>query len=79
MRTTVGRGGRIVIPARYRESLGLREGDEVILSLEGEGLRILTARQALRRAQALLRRYVPKGRSLARELVAQRREEARRE
>jgi len=39
----------------------------------------LTSTQAVRRAQALVRRYVPEGRSLTDELIAERREEARRE
>lgn len=78
-KTSLGKGGRLVIPARYRKALGLREGDEVILRLEGDGLRILTVRHALLSAQKLLRRYVPAGRSLAAELIAHRRQEARRE
>ncbi len=41
--------------------------------------RIRTFRQALRRAQDLVNRYVPKGRSLAAELIAERRGEAKRD
>jgi len=78
-RVAIGEGGRVVIPASYRQALGLDDGDEVILQLvEGE-LRILTPEQALRRAQALVRRHVPAGRSLAEELIQERRQEARRE
>jgi bifunctional DNA-binding transcriptional regulator/antitoxin component of YhaV-PrlF toxin-antitoxin module len=65
-------------PASYRKALGLREGDEVIVLLEADGVRILTVRQALQGAQKLVRQYVPAGRFLARELIAQRREDARR-
>ncbi len=75
----MGEGGRLVIPARYRQALGLRDGDEVIVWLDGEELRILTPGQALRRAQVLLRRYVPAERSLADEIIDERRREARRE
>lgn len=78
-KTSMGKGGRIVIPAAYRKALGLREGVEVVVRLEGDELRILTFRQALRRAQELVSRHVSKGRSLAAELIAQRRGEAKRE
>ena len=29
----ITRGGRVVIPADYRHALGLKEGDEILLSL----------------------------------------------
>lgn len=79
MRTKVGEGGRIVIPVEYRKALGVEPGDEVILVLEGEGVRILTRRQAVKRAQMLVRRYVPEGRSLSEELLQERRAEAARD
>jgi antitoxin PrlF len=75
----VAAGGRVVIPAEYRKALGLRIGDEVILSLEDEEVRLFTLERAIRRAQELVRRYVPEGRSLADELIAERRAEADRE
>ncbi len=75
VRTKVAEGGRIVIPVEYRRALGMDVGDEVILRL-GEGeLTVLTPRQAIRRAQQLVRRYIPEGRRLAEELISERREE----
>ncbi len=76
IKTKLGEGGRIVIPAEYRKALGLRVGDEVILRLEGKELRIFTLNQAIRRAQELVNRYIPKERSLADELIAERRLES---
>ncbi|HEY2931231.1 MAG TPA: AbrB/MazE/SpoVT family DNA-binding domain-containing protein [Acidobacteriota bacterium] len=73
------KGGRIVIPAEYRKALGLESEDEVTLIMEEDGLRLLSADQAVRRAQSLVRRYVPKGRKLSSELIQQRRKEAKRE
>lgn len=68
-------GGRVVIPAEFRRALKLDVGDEVILRL-GEGeLTILTPRQAIRRAQQLVRKYIPEGRKLAEELITDRRAE----
>ena len=68
-------GGRVVIPAKYRKAMGIKPGDELVLLLEEGEIRIVTAHQAIRQAQALVRRYVPKGRSLSKELIQERREE----
>jgi AbrB family looped-hinge helix DNA binding protein len=78
-RVVVGQGGRIVIPSPYREALGVQEGDELRVRFEDGELRLTTPRHALRRAQQSLRRHVPAGRSLADEIVAERRVEAERE
>ena len=72
----LGSGGRLVIPGGLREAMGLAPGDTVLLVLEPDGLRVLTAEQAVARAQALVRRYLAPGRDLALELIQQRREEA---
>ncbi len=74
-RTILGTGGRLVIPARYRKTLGLKPGDEVRLVLEDDVLRIMSARQAIARAQSIVRQYVGKGRNLSEELICERREE----
>lgn len=78
-RTKIGSGGRIVIPAKMRRSLGLAEGDDVIVRVEDGELRITSAHEAIRRAQELVRQYVPAERSLVAELIAERRDEAARE
>ena len=78
MKTKIREGGRLVIPAAYRKALGLKPGDEVLLTLEDGEIRVVSTRQAIARAQTLLRRYVPKGRSLSEELIKERREEATR-
>lgn len=78
MKTTIREGGRLVIPAAYRKALGLKPGDEVLLVLEEGEIRVVSTRQAIARAQTLLRRYVPEGRSLSGELIQERREEAAR-
>jgi len=75
----MGQSGRVVIPGEYRRRLGLRSGDEIIMHLDEEGLHLYTPAQAVARAQALVRRYVPEGRSLSDELISERREEAARE
>ncbi len=78
-KTKLGKGGRVVIPVEYRRELGVAPGDEIILHLDEEGLRLYTPAQAVARAQALVRRYVPEERSLSEELISERREESTRE
>jgi AbrB family looped-hinge helix DNA binding protein len=79
IKTKLGHSGRVVIPTEYRRRLGLKSGDEIIMHLDETGLHIYTPAQAVARAQALVRRYIPDGRSLSGELISERREEAARE
>ena len=73
IRTKIAEGGRIVIPAEYRQALNLSVGDEVILRLEDGALRVFTTDQAIKYAQEMLRPYLPQERSLSDELIAERR------
>ncbi|MBA3515229.1 MAG: AbrB/MazE/SpoVT family DNA-binding domain-containing protein [Pyrinomonadaceae bacterium] len=82
MKATVGKitpGGRLVIPASHRRALGLKTGDEVLLRVVDGELRILSQSEAVKRAQAMVKRHVKRGRSLVDELLRERRAEARRE
>jgi AbrB family looped-hinge helix DNA binding protein len=79
IRTKVTEGGRIVIPSEYRRALGLCAGDTVHLRLEDGEIRVFTLEHAIRKAQELVRQYVPEGVSLVDELIAERRAEAERE
>ncbi|WP_447974938.1 AbrB/MazE/SpoVT family DNA-binding domain-containing protein [Nitrospira sp. Kam-Ns4a] len=76
-RTHLSQGGRVVIPADYREALGLKPGDDVMLFLEENEVRLITPHQAVKRAQSLVRQYVPPGRTLTEELLKDRRQEVR--
>ena len=79
-RSRINNQGRIVIPAECRAAAGLKSGDEVLIEAVGEGeLRLRTKRQAIKRAQAIVARRVPKERDLVAELIAERRKEAERE
>ena len=75
----LGAGGRLVIPAPMRAALGMKEGDKLLVRLEGNELRIYTYQEAMRRAQELVRSFVPADVSLVDELIADRRAEAARE
>ena len=79
-RARINQQGRIVIPAECRAATGLKAGDDLLIELVGEGeLRLRTRRQAIKEAQAIVARRVPKDRDLVAELIAERRAEAERE
>jgi AbrB family looped-hinge helix DNA binding protein len=67
--TKIGEGGRLVIPAEYRHALEIKPGDELVLVLEENSISIFTPREGIRRAQALVRSYVPEGTRLSDELI----------
>ena len=75
-RAKVTEGGRVVIPAEIRRQLGIQPGSDVVLTMADGELRIRSLRQAIERAQALVRDHVAPDRSLANELIAERHEAA---
>jgi AbrB family looped-hinge helix DNA binding protein len=79
-RARVNQQGRIVIPAGCRSAAGIKPGDELLIELVGEGeLRLRTRRQAIKTAQSIVARRVPKSLDLVAELITERREEPGRE
>jgi AbrB family looped-hinge helix DNA binding protein len=71
--------GRVVIPAHFRKALGVKAGDEILLLMEGDELRITTMKRRIERAQRRGRQYIEPGISLVDELIAERHEAAKRE
>jgi len=54
--TKVSSNGRIIIPAQFRKELGIKAGDEVVISKSDNGeIRITSFEYALRRLQELAR------------------------
>ena len=78
-RQRVNENGRVVIPASFRKALGINIGDEVVLRMEDDELKITTLKRRVERAQRLVRKHVKRGTSLVDELIAERREAARNE
>ncbi|TAK26103.1 MAG: AbrB/MazE/SpoVT family DNA-binding domain-containing protein [Chloroflexota bacterium] len=74
----MGRQGRIVIPAEIRRELAIEPGDKLIALNDDGELHLLTHAQLVKRLQDLFA-HIPKGVSLADELISERREEARHE
>lgn len=69
--------GRFVVPTPIRKALGFRPGDSLVVRVDDERLVVEKSDVAERRLRAYFSKF--KGRSLADELIAERREEARRE
>ena len=77
-RVTLGEQGRFVVPAEMRRALELRPGDQLVLRAEDDRLVIEKVETVEKR---LLARFanIPPGVSLADELIAERREWAKRD
>lgn len=73
----LGERGRLVLPAQLRRALGLGAGDNVVLELEGEEVRLVPSRTVAARFRGLLGERF-RERSLVDELIAERRGEAER-
>ncbi len=71
--------GRIVIPALIREKMGIKPGDAVFMMLEDGVLRIESHMSKIRRIQEEFKPFAKPGVLASDELIAERREEARRE
>jgi len=69
-----------MLPAWWRRKEGVDSSTELCVALTEEGALVVETReQGLRRARALLRKYIPEGVNLSDELIAERRAEAARE
>ncbi len=76
----IGPGGRIVIPAAFRETMEVGEGDTLVATIDGDGVvRLTSAATALRMARRIVREAIPADVSLSDSLIADRRREAVRE
>ena len=72
--------GRVILPAWWRKKEGVDPSTELCVAVTEQGsLVVETREQGLRRARALMRKYIPKGVTLSDELIADRRAEAARE
>jgi AbrB family looped-hinge helix DNA binding protein len=75
----INQNGRIVIPSVIRKGMGLNLGDSVVMSLEDGVLRIEPQLARIRRTQAEFKPFANPTTPASDELIAERREEARRE
>jgi AbrB family looped-hinge helix DNA binding protein len=79
VKVRVGPDGRIVIPAPFRDALAIKEGDTLLASVEDGALQLFTMTAAVRKAQAIVRQFIPEGINLVDELLEDRKREAEQE
>ncbi|MCP4629875.1 MAG: AbrB/MazE/SpoVT family DNA-binding domain-containing protein [bacterium] len=79
VKAVVSENGAISLPAKYRKALDLKPGDEVTVKLDKGGLRIISSKQVVKRAQELVRCYIPVHAKLVDSLIRDRRLEAQHE
>jgi AbrB family looped-hinge helix DNA binding protein len=75
----INQNGRIVIPAALRRQMGIKAGESVLMEVEDGVLRMESHRARIRRIQQEFAQYIRPGVLASDELIAERREEARRE
>lgn len=75
-RVPIDRAGRLVIPARFREALGIRGRQTVVVGLSGDSLRVRTLDSALERLQRIARRRNPAAARAVDDFIDDRRAEA---
>ena len=75
----VSASGRLHLPSEVRKALGLKGSGHVVITVADGQATLTTMAENLARIRALARPYAPKGRLASEELIAERREEARRE
>lgn len=80
-RLKIDSAGRIVIPAEMRAAMLVKPGETVVAHVVDGEFRIVSPAVALKRVQAFARKWKEEhpGESVVDELIADRREEARRE
>jgi bifunctional DNA-binding transcriptional regulator/antitoxin component of YhaV-PrlF toxin-antitoxin module len=69
--------GRVMLPAWWRKKEGVDSSTELCVAVTEQGALVVETReQGLRRARALMRKYIPEGMNLSAELLVERRAEA---
>ena len=72
----IGPGGRIVIPAAFRQAMEAREGDTLVASIDDGVVQLTSASAALRMARRIVSEAIPGDVSLSDSLIEDRRREA---
>ena len=78
-RVQIAANGRMVLPAGLRQQLHVEGGGLLIIRHDEGKLVLESVDDAVRRAQALVRRYAPTAQDVTDELLSERRADAARE
>jgi AbrB family looped-hinge helix DNA binding protein len=79
LKSRMNEQGRIVIPAEIRREMNIKPGETLLMEFADGVLTIESHRARIRRIQEEFKKYARPGVLASDELIAQRREEARRE
>lgn len=71
--------GRVLIPARLRQKLHVREGDTLVFTEDQAGAHLQTLAEVIKQSQDYFAQFAGPGVSLVDELLQDRRDEAARE
>ncbi len=77
--THMSENGRIVLPAAIRRAANIKPNEVLTVRFDDEGIHLQTRRQAIKRAQAIVRKYTGGRKGLVDEFLRERREESARE
>jgi antitoxin PrlF len=69
-------GGRLLVPAEFRRTLGLKDGDAVTMEIVDNELHVRSLHDAIAKVQARFKKYAPKDHFVSDELIADRRRES---
>lgn len=75
-RVRMDRAGRVVVPAGIRKALRIRDGQDLIISLDDKCIRLQTLDAALERVRGIARSKRKRGGGLIDAFIAERRAEA---
>ena len=78
-KSKIVKGGKVSIPAIYRKSLKLKEGDEIIFSLNNNELALIPVKASLQKVREMINQYHGPNMSLVDKLILERRAEAKNE
>jgi AbrB family looped-hinge helix DNA binding protein len=76
LKSKVTKGGKLSIPSKFRKNLNIKDGTDVIFSIENGEMKITPVNLVLERARSILKKHVNNDVSLVDELIRERRKEA---
>ncbi len=78
-KSKIVKGGKISIPAVYRKSLRIKEGDEIIFNLNNNELTLIPIKTNLQKVREMINQYHDPNISLVNKLITERRAETKNE
>ena len=72
VKTKIQNNRTIILPLEYMKKLSMREGDEILLELNHDSINVKSFNDNIIKAQNIVRQFVPAGRNLTDELIAER-------